>query len=67
MEEEEGKVWSLMDEDGDGRYPANRLVSNEKERERERFLSRAFIGTGALVKPKNGTTAIEMLRKLHGS
>lgn len=38
-----------------------------RERERERFLSRAFIGTGALVKPKNGTTAIEMLRKLHGS
>lgn len=32
-------------------------------RRRERFLSGAFIGTGALVKPKNGTTAIECAAK----
>lgn len=43
-------MWSLTDEDGES-YPCVRFArmknaSSANKRERERFLSRVFIGTG---------------------
>lgn len=62
-----GKVWSLTDEDGES-CPCvwskdEERFEYETGRERDRFLSRVFIGLRSLSR-KNGITAIEALRKL---